>query len=57
MRKFQWLSILVHIWNQIDNFEATLILKFVIDFEENCSFGQKMLLMKYFKDYIISFLF
>ena len=57
MGKFQWLSILVHIWNQIDNFEATLILKFVIDFEENCSFGQKMLLMKYFKDYTISFLF
>ena len=44
---------LVHIWYQISNFEAKLLQKLGINFEENGSCDQKMLILKYFKDYII----
>ena len=51
--KIQQSLILVHIWNKIANFESKLLLKRRINFEETGCCGQKMLLLKYFKDYII----
>ena len=53
--KFQPSLILVHIWNQIANFEAKLLLKCLINSKQSGSCDgcdQKMLLFKYFKDYI-----
>ena len=38
-------------------FEAKLLQKLNINFEENDISDQKMLLLKYFKDYIILFVF
>ena len=55
-KKLQWHSILVHIWDQIANFEGKLHQKSLINFEQNDSCDQKMLLLEYFKVYIILFL-
>ena len=47
-----------HIWNQIGSFEpATLLQKWLINFEQNGGCDQKMLQIKYFKIYIIWFYF
>ena len=47
---------LVHIWNQIANVEAKVLQICLLDFEQNGSCDQKMLLLKYPKVYIILFL-
>ena len=56
-KKFQQPLILVHICYEISDFEAKLLQKWGINFEQNGNCDQKMLLLKYFKDYIIWFLF
>ena len=56
MKKFQCLWVLVYIWNQMLNFEAKLHKKLLMNFEQNGSCDQKMLLLVYFKVYIILFL-
>ena len=52
-KKFQQPLLLVHILNRISNFEAILLLKLLMNFVENGSCDQNMLLIKYFKYYII----
>ena len=48
IKKFQQPSILVYIWNKIANFESKLHLKMLVNFEQNGSFDQKMLLLKFY---------
>ena len=42
MKKFQQTSILVHIWNQIANFEVKFTYIQIIDFRQNGSCNQKI---------------
>ena len=56
MKKFQQPLNLIHIYYEIANFESKLHKKYLMNFEQNGSCDQKMLLLKYFKVYMILFL-